>query len=134
MRAVVVHRARHPAWKPLVHFEPAVEAPREELFLEGTAESLVAAKPEEKTHPAIVYPERGQIIALDPDIPDALQRVPFQAVGVDAQSQWRLNGEAVIAGALWQPQPGRWQLTLHNANGVELDSVQFEVRGSSSAQ
>ena len=117
----------------VVHFDPAVEATREEVFLEGTAESFVAAKPEEKTHPTIVYPERGQIIALDPDIPDALQRVPFEAVGVDAQSQWRLNGEAVIAGALWRPQPGRWQLTLHNASGVQLDSVQFEVRGNLSA-
>src|SRR4029079_5119819 len=30
----------------LVQFDPAVEATREEVFLEGTAESFVAAKPE----------------------------------------------------------------------------------------
>ena len=59
-----------------VAFEPPLEAARDELFLEGTAHSLVTAKPEEKTHPFIVYPERGQIIAVDPDIPDELQRVP----------------------------------------------------------
>jgi penicillin-binding protein 1C len=94
---------------------------------------MIAAKPEEQTHPAIVYPERGQIIALDPDIPDALQRVPFEAVGAGVQSQWRLNGEPVSAGAFWRPQPGTWRLTLHDANGEELDSVQFEVRGNESA-
>jgi penicillin-binding protein 1C len=116
-----------------VRFEPPVEAPREELFVEGTAETTIAAKPEEKTHPAIVYPERGQIIALDPDIPDALQRVPFEAIGAGAQSQWRLNGEAVSASGSWRPQPGTWHLTLHDANGDELDSVQFEVRGNVAA-
>jgi penicillin-binding protein 1C len=117
----------------LVHFEPAVEAVREELFVEGTAEGLIAAKPDEKTHPAIVYPERGQIIAIDPDIPEALQRVPFEAIGARPQSQWRLNGEPVREGALWRPQPGRWQLSLHDVNGEQLDSVQFEVRGSVAA-
>jgi penicillin-binding protein 1C len=113
-----------------VRFDPAVEAPREELFLEGTAEPFIEAKPEETTHPAIVYPERGQIIAIDPDIPEALQRVPFAAEGAGPQSQWRLNGEPLTGDATWQPQPGRWQLTLHDANGVQLDSVQFEVRGN----
>jgi penicillin-binding protein 1C len=117
----------------LVHFEPAVEAVREELFVEGTAEVLIAAKPDEKTHPAIVYPERGQIIAIDPDIPEALQRVPFEAEGASSQSEWRLNGEPVRDGALWRPQPGRWQLSLHDVNGEQLDSVQFEVRGSVAA-
>ena len=116
-----------------VHFDPPVEAPREELFLEGTAEAFVAAKPEEKTHPAIVYPERGQIIALDPDLPEALQRVAFEAIGAGAQWQWRLNGEPVSDAAPWRPQPGRWQLTLHDVNGNELDSVQFEVRGNAKA-
>jgi penicillin-binding protein 1C len=115
-----------------VQFDPAVEAPRDELFLEGTAETVIQAKPEETTHPAIVYPERGQIIAIDPDIPEALQRVPFAAEGAGPQSQWRLNGEPVTGDETWQPQPGKWQLTLHDANGVQLDSVQFEVRGNGS--
>jgi penicillin-binding protein 1C len=116
-----------------VRFEPAVEAPRDELFLEGTAETVIAAKPEEKTHPAIVYPERGQIIALDPDIPDALQRVPFEAVGAGVQPQWRLNGDPVSDGEFWRPRPGTWHLTLHDPNGDELDAVQFEVRGNAGA-
>jgi penicillin-binding protein 1C len=117
-----------------VRFAPAVEASRDELFLEGTAQPLIAAKPDENSEPVIVYPERGQIIALDPDIPEALQRVPFEAAGVGAQVQWRLNGEPVSSGVLWRPQPGRWELSLHDANGAQLDAVQFEVRGNVVAQ
>jgi penicillin-binding protein 1C len=115
-----------------VRFEPPVEPPRDELFIEGTAETAVAQKPPEQLRPAIVYPESGQIIAIDPDIPEPLQRVPFSAVGA-GEPHWRLNGAPVDESAPWRPKPGRWHLTLHDANGVELDSVQFEVRGAAAA-
>ena len=115
-----------------VTFEPSVEPARNELFLTGTALTRVAAKPQENTHPAILYPGRGAIIAIDPDIPGDRQRVRFEATGISAQAQWRLNGEPVADGELWRPQPGIWSLSLHKTNGAQLDSVQFEVRGGSS--
>jgi len=113
-----------------VSFEPPVEAPREELFLSGTAVEHVDAKPVQATHPSIVYPGSGQIIAMDPDIPSDRQQVRFEAVGVGPDVHWRLNGEPVPDGDFWRPQPGRWWLTLHDADGRELDAVRFEVRGN----
>ena len=113
-----------------VGFEPPVEAPREELFLSGTAVDRVVVKPEEATHPSIVYPGAGQIIAVDPDIPADRQRVRFEATGAGAGAQWRLNGERVQDGESWRPQPGHWLLTLHDPEGNQLDAVRFEVRGN----
>ena len=115
-----------------VIFEPSVEPARNELFMTGTALARVTAKPDQNTHPAILYPGRGAIIAIDPDIPGDRQRVRFEATGISAQAQWRLNGEPVADGELWRPQPGIWSLSLHATNGAQLDSVQFEVRGSRS--
>ena len=113
-----------------VSFDPPVEAPRDELFLAGTAVDRVVAKAPEQTHPSIVYPGQGQIIAVDPDIPFDHQRVRFEATGTGPDLHWRLNGEPVINGDLWSPQAGRWLLTLHDASGVQLDAIRFEVRGS----
>ena len=113
-----------------VSFDPPAEAPREELFLTGTAVDHMEAKPAQATHPSIVYPGPGEIIALDPDIPGDRQRVRFEATGVGPEAQWRLNGEPVQDGDFWRPQPGKWLLTLHDADGRQLDVVRFEVRGS----
>ena len=113
-----------------VIFDPPVEAPREELFLSGTAVDRVEAKPAQATHPSIVYPGSGQIIAVDPDIPGERQRVHLEAVGVGPDAQWRLNGEPLQDGDFWRPQPGKWLLTLHDADGRQLDAVRFEVRGN----
>jgi penicillin-binding protein 1C len=113
-----------------VSFEPPIEASRDELFLTGTAVARIEAKAPEQSHPGIVYPGRGQIIAVDPDIPGELQRVRFAAAGMGADAQWRLNGEPFAAGELWRPQVGTWILTLHGADGSRLDEVSFEVRGN----
>ena len=111
-----------------VAFDPPVEAPRAELFLSGTAVELVEAKAPEQTHPGIVYPGQGQIIAVDPDIPAELQRVRFAAVGTGEAAQWRLNGAPLGEGDLWRPTAGKWRLTLHDSAGQQLDEVRFEVR------
>jgi penicillin-binding protein 1C len=113
-----------------VSFDPPLEAPRDELFIAGTAVERVTAKAPEQTRPTIVYPGQGQIIAVDPDIPPDRQRVRFEATGGGPDLQWRLNGEPLVGGDLWRPQPGKWLLTLHGVNGAQVDGVRFEVRGS----
>jgi penicillin-binding protein 1C len=113
-----------------VHFEPPVEAPRDELFLEGTVIDRVSVKPEEATHPSIVYPGAGQIIAVDPDIPIDRQLVHFESIGASPGSRWFLNGEPVEDNGSWRPLPGHWLLTLHDPQGNQLDAVRFEVRGN----
>ncbi len=118
-----------------VRFVPAIEAEREELFLRGTEVSEVVVKPALPAAARIVYPGEGTIIALDPDIPAAAQRVRFEASVATATLGWRLDGEPLppAADALWKPKPGRHRLALVDPEGQELDQVQFEVRGAAAA-
>ena len=136
-----LHRNDAPAPAPVrpadvviqrVRFVPEVEAERDELFLAGTEAAEVHVKPALPAAARIVYPADGAIIALDPDIPAAAQRVRFEASVPGANLQWRIVGEApeTVGDALWQPRAGRFELALIDAEGRELDRVRFEVRGS----
>ncbi|MSQ60717.1 MAG: penicillin-binding protein 1C [Betaproteobacteria bacterium] len=115
-----------------ITFDGDAEPSRAEWFLAGTGEVHIAAKPEGAQRTRIVYPAPGQIIALDPDIPGAQQRVLFQASAQVAGSAWRLNDQFLGDGSgilAWEPQAGSHVLSLHQANGTELDRVEFQVRG-----
>lgn len=122
-----------------VTFEGTQEAERAEWFLTGTAERVVAAKPPTEGRVRIVYPAPDQIIAIDPDIPEPLQRVMLQASAPVAGGEWRVGDRALSASdgqeiLPWSPELGRHVLTLHAADGTELDRVQFQVRGAPSSQ
>jgi penicillin-binding protein 1C len=115
-----------------VQFEPALEAARDEYFLAGTemAAVRIAVAP---ARARIAYPDDGTIIALDPDIPAAQQRVALRASGAGAGGSWRIDGRpagGAQAVTLWMPVPGRHRLALHDAAGREVDAVRFEVRGA----
>jgi penicillin-binding protein 1C len=135
-----------------------LEAPREEWFVSGTQQKLMAIQ---KGHPEntpklianyamnigakhskrssmstqrsashITSPTSGTIIALDPDIPPRHQRLHFTALA--SAAQWRLNGK-ILGSAKdlqWLPMPGRHALQLVDAQGSVLDEVKFEVRGA----
>jgi len=124
---------RHPGVVPaLLTYDGDIEAGREELFLAGTETSRVAAKLAQATRATIAYPGNGTLIALDPDMPDAVQRVRFLASPPVAGYRWQLDGEeigAVDLPLLWAPVPGRHQLSLVDESGAVVDSVDFEVRG-----
>lgn len=111
-----------------VDFERALEPPRSELFLRGTELRQVSAKAFAATPPAIAYPGEGSIIALDPDIPDEVQRVRFVARPHPAGYRWQLDGERIDPSALWRPVHGRHELVLLDPDGREVDRVRFEVR------
>ena len=72
----------------------------------------------------ILYPANGAILAVDPDIPTAHQRVLLEAEG---DGKLWLDGE-LLADSLWQPVPGKHRLRLGDSRGVTLDELQFEVR------
>jgi penicillin-binding protein 1C len=79
----------------------------------------------------IVSPARELLIALDPDIPPARQRVLIDVQPASAALSLTLDGEPFgDAGEprLWAPVRGRHALTLHDAAGAELDRVEFVVR------
>jgi len=132
-----------------------LEAARSEWFLNGTQQALFAIDNEavglyaasaggQKSQenmpldgvPAwrIAEPAPGAIVALDPDIPPARQRLRFVASGAPGAGSvvWVLDGKRVARGAThaWPPWPGRHRLQLRDARGRVLDEVPFEVRGA----
>ncbi|WP_343652160.1 penicillin-binding protein 1C [Herbaspirillum sp.] len=138
-----------------IRYEQDLEAARTEYFLPGTAQSEIRIAHAREIRPAISYPTAGMLVALDPDIPPARQRIRFRAQGAPAGSRWVLDGklmpEAVMeAGRVraqqvamasagtgeeelgfdWMPWPGRHMLVLKDRGGRQLDSVRFEVRGA----
>jgi penicillin-binding protein 1C len=103
---------------------------RQEWFLRGTENAVV----EETASPGfrILYPADGTVVALDPDIPTADQRLFFEAQPREDRLRWLLDGQW-LGGAgslvLWPPARGKHKLALIDASGRTLDSVFFEVRG-----
>ncbi|WP_394781848.1 penicillin-binding protein 1C [Undibacterium sp.] len=120
-----------------VQYEAGTEAPRNELFLAGTEQSLIRLAKSNDIYPSIRYPTQGMLVALDPDIPPQRQRMRFAAQGTGS-GHWRLDGKPVPVAAKpgtdsaydWMPWPGKHQLALLDAKGTVLDMVHFEVRGA----
>jgi len=78
----------------------------------------------------ITYPPAGTLIALDPDIPAAHQKLFFQASSAVAGARWLLDGELVSEESMyaWTPKPGRHRLHLLGPDRQTLDEVTFTVR------
>lgn len=130
-------------------FSPAVEAERTELFLKRTESTAAHESPETTLAHAgeprtaartvrvaeeiarISSPANGMVIAIDPDIPSSMQRVPLAARGADDRMVLRLNGRIVghaTDNVLWAPERGTHLLALEDASGHTLDSARFIVR------
>jgi penicillin-binding protein 1C len=144
----VVHRLHldEPSVRPVapggvvaqdVAFEPPVESARREWFVRGTETGVVrlagsASDVESSPVPQIRYPAPDTIVALDPDIPPQHQRMAFVSTASRGDVAWRLDGETLGergGRVLWTPIAGRHVLALVDAQGVEVTSVAFEVRG-----
>jgi penicillin-binding protein 1C len=125
-------------------FTPAVESPRNELFLanpgaasravhdtgSGGSNTITAISAGGEIA-RIASPANGMVIALDPDIPPAFQRVPLAASGAAEGMVLKLNG-AVLGKAtgsvLWAPKAGTYLLALEDSSGHTLDRAHFVVR------
>jgi penicillin-binding protein 1C len=117
-----------------IRYDQDVEPARTEAFLAGTETARIAAKDADAIHPGIAYPGNGTIIALDPDIPESVQRVRFVISPQVAGYRWRLDGEEIGLSdepMFWVPQPGSHELSLLDQSGTAVDQVRFEVRGAS---
>jgi penicillin-binding protein 1C len=113
-----------------VSFPGDVEPERREWFLRGT-EPPWPAKHLAGGFPKIRLPVSGEVIALDPDIPAAYQRVVFVGYGASAARRWVLDGRDLgsATGPLpWKPVPGQHTLELADDQRQVLDTVGFEVR------
>ncbi|AVP59122.1 penicillin-binding protein 1C [Pulveribacter suum] len=132
-----------------------IESPRQEWFIAGTQQAVFATdtiaasagvagargqkdlKPGDGAAAAparIVAPAPGTIVALDPDIPPANQRLHFAAGdGLPGQAlAWHIDGKAAGRGREWDwlPWPGRHRVQLLDARGQVLDEIHIEVRGA----
>jgi penicillin-binding protein 1C len=115
-----------------VEFPNAVEAARPEWFIAGT-EPTRPMTPLDECSPHILSPAAETIIAIDPDIPRALQRVRFEAGPGATGARWKLDSRDLGPAAelmLWPPTAGSHVLALTDRAGRALDQVSFKVRGS----
>ena len=117
-----------------IAFDGQLEAPRTEWFLAGTETARVTPASAAGTAARlIVSPDDRSVVALDPDIPPAVQRLRFEAVApAPAGAAWRLDGKRLGAARPlpWSPWPGHHVLELVDAKGGVLDTVSFDVRGA----
>ena len=111
-------------------YRPAFEPARVEWFVKGSESAVVELAGQGGRAPRISYPAPASIIAIDPDIPPASQRVLFQASAADGL-RWRLDGADLgpaNADHAWQPVAGPHQLALVDADQQVVDTMHFEVR------
>jgi penicillin-binding protein 1C len=113
-----------------VTFPAEVEPGRTEWFLHGT-EPQASLQRLAEGFPRILSPVSGTVIALDPDIPPARQRLIFEGDAGNLSLRWVLDGRDLGYAArplLWEPSPGQHTMSLVDQDRRVLDTVTFIVR------
>lgn len=114
-----------------VRFEKDFESSREEYFIEGTQPVMTVKMHTTHQKPRIVYPQDETLITMDPDIPEALQRVPLRFEPERKRLKWVLNDSYTGVDThlfLWKPRPGKYVLSIVDDAGKAIDTVSFTVR------
>jgi len=114
-----------------IEFSQGISPSREEWFIRGT-EPHSRNQRTGQFNPRIIYPPSGTVIALDPDIPQGLQKIFFISQTQENNFRWVLDGvpmEGVGKMIPWTPKTGKYSLALAEGDEKILDYVYFEVRG-----
>ncbi|MEW6677529.1 MAG: penicillin-binding protein 1C [Pseudomonadota bacterium] len=118
-----------------IRFEPPLEPDRQELFLTGTGQDLIALATDTAPGPRIQGPGNGAILALDPDIPHDRQQVRFSAHPPAPGQTWQMDGQPPDPAWLqpdgslaWPPGKGPHRITLHGPDGKVLDAMFITVK------
>ena len=117
-----------------VSFDGQLEAARTEWFLAGTESARVTLASAAGTAARLIAsPDDRSVVAIDPDIPPAVQRLRFEVAGTPPPgAAWRLDGKRLGAARPlpWSPWPGHHVLEVVDAKGVVIDAISFDVRGA----
>jgi penicillin-binding protein 1C len=123
-----------------IRYDSELEPARTDWFVAGTQPQALKGQaalirlesPRDASKLALItQPVNGSLMAWDPDIPAAQQGVILKHSGA-ASAYWMLNGKRLGGNLLlWQRDgvAGKVTLSLHSAEDVLLDTVQFELRG-----
>lgn len=110
-----------------VAFDPAVERPRREWFLQGTEVALSTPPP---LPVRIVWPANESLVDVRAEMADPAFALVFEARPGAGDLVWHVNGRQVGRGAKvrWRPDGGLVYLELADGAGQVLDRVTFAVR------
>lgn len=114
-----------------ISFDNAIEQPRREYFLAGTAMSRVAPAPTLSRRARVISPVSGSVYALDPDIPIERQRMAIVVSGeVSGHRLWLDGRDLGVADArpMVLAGPGRHRLRLIAPGGRIVDQILYTVR------
>jgi len=112
-------------------FANGIEAPRREWFTSDQQNTPTATIAVSAPMPRIASPANGMVIAVDPDIPTAYQKLPISAEGATPRMRLKLNGHELARAdrvTLWTPEAGDYALELAEEHGKVLDRIVFTVR------
>ncbi|TAG48609.1 MAG: penicillin-binding protein 1C [Betaproteobacteria bacterium] len=115
-----------------------IEPSRDEYFIRGTEPQslLIAARQASSSGARIVSPTDGTIIAIDPDIPDAHQRITLKSGDTQHANCWEVSGESLgcsetpIAWPLRSATTDVVNIRLLDRNGEERDRIAITIRGN----
>jgi penicillin-binding protein 1C len=120
-----------PAWAEVVRWLQSGEPPVPPVVDTTVANTRAPIAPAVGRF-GIHSPREGSVIALDPEIPNAAQRLVIAGAAAARWELRRRDGQRIVLGRgerfAWLPQPGRWTLERRSAEGRVLDQVRFEVR------
>lgn len=92
---------------------------------------LPSQKPQAYPQAQIIYPQDGMVLALDPAIPKAYQKIPLIIEALEKKNySWRINGKKKVSAIreyLWTPEVGTHTFQLYHGSQLK-DTVQVLVR------
>jgi len=107
------------------------EAPRSEWFTKDQQSAATVTVALAQPMARIASPANGMVIAVDPDIPPAYQKLPISIEGATRKMRVTLNDRELSLTdgvTLWTPRTGSYSLELGDESGKVLDRVVFTVR------
>lgn len=113
-----------------ISFDNAGGRAREEYYIKGT-EPVAPVQVSAYQRPRITYPADEMLIAIDPEIPEDSQFVPFRFEPEKGNFHWVINGKQMESGSnvvLWKPQPGKYELSIVDEAQHVIDKVNFIVK------